>query len=120
VPSVSSSNYVGKSAQITNTTINERKRNLGGLTHLPSPRWYGALLLIMAIVTTSWLFSYTLLDWDWQQRRGGWNWIYFGLGVVTFSITLRRWHNDPRRQFGAEDAELDEDPHGSIRAQTHA
>jgi hypothetical protein len=120
MPSVSSSNYVGRSAQITNTVINERKRNLGGLTHVPSPRWHGAVIISIALVTTAWLFSYTLLDWSWQQSRGGWNWIYFATGVVVFSIALRRWHNDPRRQFGAETADLDEDPHGSIRAQVNA
>jgi cell division protein CrgA len=63
----------------------------------PSPVWYGFVLTFALGLSIVWLLSYALLDLDWQQRMGAWNYLIV-LGISTvFSQMLQRWHGHPRR-----------------------
>lgn len=83
--------------------VNERKVHRAGLTHLPSPRWHGIVIFVLAAVSLAWIFSYALLDWGWQQERGGWNYTIAGAVAFVYALTLRAWRNDPRRAFAGDD-----------------
>lgn len=65
--------------------------------HPPSPPWVGAVLSLFLLASVLWLLAYTLLDWDWQQSLGGWNWLIIVLLSTVTTQGLQRWHNDPRR-----------------------
>lgn len=94
-------------AAVTNTTTNQRKLNLGGLTHVPSRRWYGGVIAVVLVLTMAIPMSYAFLDWDWQQAQGSRNWWAAGIGTMVFATMLRYWRNDPRRMFGRdEEAEV--------------
>jgi hypothetical protein len=63
----------------------------------PSPPWYGAvstvLLGLMAVI----LLTYTLLDWEWQQALGAWNYVVVGGLVVVTSVWMTGWRADLAR-----------------------
>ena len=89
--------------QNLNQNINHRKLNRGGLTHVPSPRWHGAVIAAILVLSMVTLLSYALLDWEWQQERGGWNYVVAIGGTLLFAPVLRRWRNDPRRLFATDE-----------------
>jgi hypothetical protein len=66
----------------------------------PSPPWYGgvatALLALMVVI----VLTYTLLDWDWQQSLGAWNYAAVGVLVVVNSVLMRNWRADLARNDG--------------------
>jgi hypothetical protein len=93
--------------------INQRKVNRGGLTHVPSPRWLGAVIMTLLLLSMATLFTYALLDWDWQQRQGSDNYWVAGIELLLFGFTLRAWRNDPRRLFGPGDLGPDGTPGGA-------
>ena len=68
--------------------------DLPGSPRPPSPPWYGAVVTGLLGLTAAILLSYTLVDWGWQQRLGGWN--YWGAVVLigVIAVLLRRWRPD--------------------------
>jgi hypothetical protein len=78
----------------------------------PSPPWYGglgtALLGVMVVI----LLTYTLLDWDWQQRLGAWNYVAVGVLVVVTSALMKNWradlsrHDSPAGERAAHETQL--------------
>ena len=60
----------------------------------PSPPWYGGLIIgglgLMAFI----LLTYTLADWDWQQRLGGWNYVVTIALIPLVSVLMRLWQPD--------------------------
>jgi hypothetical protein len=60
----------------------------------PSPPWYGGLVTGLLGLTAAILLSYTLADWDWQQRLGGWNYWAAVVLIGLIAILLRRWRPD--------------------------
>ena len=71
----------------------------------PSPPWYGgistALLGLMVVI----LLTYTLLDWEWQQELGAWNYVAVGVLIVITSALMKNWRADLARN---EDETADE------------
>jgi hypothetical protein len=69
----------------------------------PSPPWYGgistALLGLMVVI----LLTYTLLDWDWQQELGAWNYAAVGVLIVVTSALMKNWRADLARNEDAPD-----------------
>jgi len=71
----------------------------------PSPPWYGgistALLGLMVVI----LMTYTLLDWEWQQKLGAWNYVAVGVLIVVTSALMKNWRADLARNEGGTSAE---------------
>ena len=71
----------------------------------PSPPWYGgistALLGLMVVI----LLTYTLLDWDWQQELGAWNYAAVGVLIVVTSALMKNWRADLERNEGETSSE---------------
>ena len=71
----------------------------------PSPPWYGgiatALLGLMVVI----LMTYTLLDWEWQQKFGAWNYVAVGVLIVVTSALMKNWRADLARNEGGTSAE---------------
>ena len=71
------------------------------LTHArpkpPSPPWYGGLSTALQVLMVAIVLSYTLLDWDWQQSLGAWNYAAVGVLVVLTSLLMRNWRADLSR-----------------------
>jgi hypothetical protein len=66
--------------------------------HAPTAPWYGAVVTVSLFLSAAWLLSYTLLDWDWQQRWGAWNYL---VALVLSSVPgrmLQHWHGEPHRE----------------------
>jgi hypothetical protein len=63
----------------------------------PSPPWYGAVTLGLLWLLAAVLLSYTLLDLDWQQSLGGWNYWFAGALLVVISVLMRAWRADETR-----------------------
>jgi hypothetical protein len=64
----------------------------------PTAPWYGAIASLALLLSALWLLSYTLLDWEWQQRWGGWNYV---IALVLSSVPgrmLQHWHGEPHRE----------------------
>ena len=60
----------------------------------PSPPWYGGLTIGLLGVMALILLTYTLLDWDWQQRIGYWNYVAVIVLIPISSVLMRRWVPD--------------------------
>jgi len=71
------------------------------LTHArpkpPSPPWYGGIGLALLTANVVILLTYTLLDWDWQQSLGGWNYVAVAVLVVANSVLMKNWRADVSR-----------------------
>jgi Cell division protein CrgA len=63
--------------------------------HRASPAWFGAIAASALLAATIWLLMYTLLDWDWQQQMGAWNYLISALLSTVFTQMLRFWHGTP-------------------------
>ena len=63
----------------------------------PSPPWYGGIGLAILCTNVVILLTYTLLDWDWQQSLGGWNYVAVGVLIVANSVLLKNWRADMSR-----------------------
>jgi hypothetical protein len=66
----------------------------------PSPPWYGAIGTAMLGLMVVILLSYTLLDWDWQQELGPWNYVAVGVLIVVTSALMKNWRADLARNEG--------------------
>ena len=66
----------------------------------PSPPWYGgigtALVALMVVI----VLTYTLLDWEWQQSLGAWNYAAVGVLIVVNSVVMKNWRADLSRNAG--------------------
>jgi hypothetical protein len=60
----------------------------------PSPPWYGGVVTGLLGLTAAILLSYTLADWNWQQRLGSWNYATAAVLIGGIAILLRRWRPD--------------------------
>ena len=60
----------------------------------PSPPWYGGAVTGLLGLTAAILLTYTLADWGWQQRLGGWNYVAAVALIVANAVLLRRWRPD--------------------------
>ena len=64
----------------------------------PTPPWYGAIASLALLLSALVLLSYTLLDWDWQQRWGGWNYVVALVLSAVPGRMLQHWHGEPHRE----------------------
>ena len=69
-----------------------------GPRHRPTAPWYGAIASLALLLSVLWLLSYTLLDWDWQQRWGAWNYLVAGVLSAVPGRMLQHWHGEPHRE----------------------
>lgn len=60
----------------------------------PSPPWYGGLSTALVGLMVVVVLTYTLLDWDWQQSLGAWNYAVVGVLVVVNAVLMRNWRAD--------------------------
>ena len=68
-------------------------------TPRPSAPWHGAVITLLLWGGFAWLLAYTLLDLDWQQSLGGWNYVLL-LGLVpVLSVLMKRYRPDLRRHL---------------------
>jgi hypothetical protein len=71
------------------------------LTHArpkpPSPPWYGGITTALLTLNVVIVLTYTLLDWEWQQSLGAWNYAAVGVVVVVTSALMRNWRADLAR-----------------------
>ena len=63
----------------------------------PSPPWYGGISTAMLGLMVVILMTYTLLDWDWQQELGAWNYVAVGVLIVITSALMKNWRADLAR-----------------------
>jgi hypothetical protein len=63
----------------------------------PSPPWYGAISTAMLGLTVVIVLTYTLLDWEWQQSLGAWNYAAVGVLMVGTSVLMKNWRADLTR-----------------------
>ena len=63
----------------------------------PSPPWYGGISTALLGLTVVILLTYTLLDWEWQQSLGAWNYAAVGVLLVASSALMKRWRADLTR-----------------------
>ena len=66
--------------------------------HPPTAPWYGAIATVALFLSAGWLLSYTLLDWDWQQRWGAWNYLVVLVLSSVPGRMLQHWHGEPHRE----------------------
>jgi Cell division protein CrgA len=60
----------------------------------PSPPWYGGTLIGTLFLMAAIVLSYTLLDWDWQQRLGWWNYVITLALIPVVSVLMKFWQAD--------------------------
>jgi hypothetical protein len=79
----------------------------------PSPPWYGgiatALLGLMVVI----VLTYTLLDWEWQQDLGWWNYVAVGVLIVVTSALMKNWRADLNRNIADDLDDPAQDPAGT-------
>ena len=63
----------------------------------PSPPWYGGVAIGLIALMAAIMLTYTLLDWDWQQRFGAWNYVVTAALIPVASVMVRRWRPDVTR-----------------------
>jgi hypothetical protein len=71
----------------------------------PSPPWYGGISTVLLGLMVVILMTYTLLDWDWQQRLGAWNYVAVGVLIVVTSALMKNWRADLERNEGETSSE---------------
>ena len=72
--------------------------------HAPTAPWYGAVVTVSLFLSAAWLLSYTLLDWDWQQELGAWNYAAVGVLIVVTSALMKNWRADLARNDAEPEA----------------
>ncbi|MFI7589127.1 hypothetical protein ACIB24_18850 [Spongisporangium articulatum] len=61
-----------------------------------SPTWFGAIMFLGILTMAVILLTYTLVDWQWQQDLGVWNyWVAIAL-IPLLSFVMRFWQPDER------------------------
>jgi hypothetical protein len=63
----------------------------------PSPPWYGGIILAVLVTNVVILLTYTLLDWDWQQSLGAWNYGAVAVLLVANAALMKNWRADLSR-----------------------
>jgi hypothetical protein len=60
----------------------------------PSPPWYGGILVGSIGLMAAILLTYTLLDWQWQQDLGAWNYVAAVLLIPITTAFMLTWQPD--------------------------
>lgn len=63
----------------------------------PSPPWYGGIAIGLVALMAAILLTFTLLDWEWQQDLGRWNYAVTIALVPIASVMIRLWRPDSAR-----------------------
>lgn len=59
-----------------------------------SPPWYGGMLVIGIALMAAILLTYTLVDWEWQQDLGWWNYVAAALLIPVITVFMLTWQPD--------------------------
>jgi hypothetical protein len=59
-----------------------------------SPTWYGGILVGSIALMAAILLTYTLLDWEWQQNLGWWNYVAAVLLIPFATVFMLTWQPD--------------------------
>lgn len=73
----------------------------------PSPPWYGGVSVGLLFVIAVIVLTYTLLDWDWQQSLGGWNYVVSVALIPVVAALMRGYTPDDSTETGVTMGQVD-------------